>query len=108
MSHNTCLGKKFVPTFDIFIKFECSSDVRTPKFGEMKERCLTLAERRLYKNEFLANLSRVPFLSAFKSLPYNYFLYSHGLAKVKCIAFVSPKLGVGTSVGLVLSFFRYL
>jgi hypothetical protein len=59
---NSCFGREFFPNFDFLMMFiECSGDVGTPNFGEMKGRRLTLPKRRLYNNGPLAKLLRASF-----------------------------------------------
>jgi hypothetical protein len=66
-------------------------------FSEMKGRCLTLAKRRFYLKWAISQTFESIVLGAFKTLPWNVFLYSClSLVKVKCLTFISPKLGVTT------------
>ena len=52
--------QEFHPTSDIYAFEEHSSGVRTPNFGELEQRCLTLEKKTVMKN-LLVKLLRAPF-----------------------------------------------
>ena len=63
---NSSFGREFHPTFNNNFRMlkEYSSGVGTPHFGEMKQRCSTLAKWRLYWK--LNSLSKIPYEVASK------------------------------------------
>ena len=76
-SQNSCFGREFHPLLTNIICKERTSELKTPNFGELKQRCLTLAKRRLYKNELYGKFLKAPKDGAVESLIRSSFLYNH-------------------------------
>lgn len=57
---NSCLGWSFVPLLTFIMFKECSSRVRTPKYGEMHGKRLTSIKRWPCQNEFDDKLLKAP------------------------------------------------